>query len=169
MFLWFTRARLFARARPSPSASPSLLLPEPELGTAPTSTGTLRVPLLNAFLEPVAEVAAEFIVVRPLVPAGLANSNVQMYWKMTTAVRVLTHRRTTRVRVTTDGAPKSRITFGPSLRQITESASSATQKKESRGGLLVTGSSLAHEYTILPVQVRGRTRAERPRAGAPCA
>ena len=55
---------------------------------SPTSAGTVRVPILNAFLDVVAEVAAEFIVVRPFVSPERPSGSVQMYWKQTTMVRV---------------------------------------------------------------------------------
>ena len=55
---------------------------------SPTSAGTVRVPNLNACLDVVAEVAAEFIVVRPFVSPERPSGSVQMYWKQTTMVRV---------------------------------------------------------------------------------
>lgn len=64
---------------------PSVFGPDRETGL-PVSSGTVQVPLLNAYMEVVAEVAAEFVVVRPLTNVQPETLNAKMYWKQTAKV-----------------------------------------------------------------------------------
>ena len=125
----------------------------------------MRVPILNTYLDVVAEVAAEFIIVRPFVHPGVASTNVQMYWKQTTTVHacqgpssvsteppVLTGCCASLRSCVPAYVPACVRRRGTHRRQIADGGSTA-QRKDGRGGLLVTGSSLVQEYTILPVQV----------------
>ena len=64
---------------------PSVFGPD-RLTGLPVSSGTVQVPLLNAYMEVVAEVAAEFVVVRPLTNVQPETLNAKMYWKQTAKV-----------------------------------------------------------------------------------
>jgi len=67
------------------AALPSVFGPD-RLRGLPVSSGMVQVPLLNAYMEVVAEVAAEFVVVRPLTNVQPETLNAKMYWKQTAKV-----------------------------------------------------------------------------------